>query len=238
MSLRTPRKILDSHNPVDVPSKKKTVPLQGKGASMTKCNTSLKSVEEAFESYKALETITLYDHYIRSYPELLKASDCLANCYEQESVPMIAHLAYGWMPTILNYSNNTCQEKNIFAVRGVDDYDKALKFFDEIECSPINNSWIGMSKTLHFLNPKMFPIWDSNIAEVFGVSSYKMKKKCVYKKHMEFVHSNKNECFVECLREAFKTKAGYEISEIRAVEFVLFVHGKSLKEQKMKNKKS
>ena len=84
-----------------------------------------------------------------------------------------------------------------------------------------------MSKTLHFLNPNLFPIWDSKVAKVLGVSPTKMGKKEVYLDYMNFTFSNMNKPFVGVVQEEFKSKTNYEISKVRAVEFTLFVMGEN-----------
>ena len=172
---------------------------------------------------RALPFIDLpkYHHYIRSYPELLKASKCLANEFKEKSVPMIAHLAYGWMPTILKYSWEIEQDSKIYEAVSAKTTTDGLNVVESIEHSPTNNAWVGMSKTLHFLNPEIFPILDSNVAKVLGVFS-SGNEKDTYKDYMDFVFSKMNESFVNEFRDGFYKKAGYKISKVRAVEFILF----------------
>ena len=47
--------------------------------------------------------------------------------------------------------------------------EKANDFIKGFKGEPINNSWVGLSKALHFINPEIFPIWDKNVAELFGI---------------------------------------------------------------------
>ena len=55
--------------------------------------------------------------------------------------------------------------KPIASIRGAKTNTAAYRFLQAIdEVAPINRSWVGTSKFLHFLNPEIFPIWDSRVA--------------------------------------------------------------------------
>ena len=182
--------------------------------------------ENVFENwYGALTFIDPSNNYIFSYPELLDASNCLVSKFGEKAVPMVAHLVYGWMPKILTYSREKYQDGKIFEATTVKTREEALKVVENIDYPPTNNAWVGMSKTLHFLNPKMFPIWDSKVAKVLHVSPTKMGKKEIYLDYMKFIFSQTNKEFVTVVCEEFRNKAGYDISKVRAVEFTLFVIG-------------
>ena len=176
---------------------------------------------------KSLSFIDLSNHYIFSYPELIQATDCLAKNFGERSVPMVAHLVYGWMPKILNYSRKNNQDWEIFQATLIENQNEALSVVENIQFPPTNNAWVGMSKTLHFLNPMMFPIWDSKVAKVLGVSATKMGKKDIYIDYMKFIFSNTDKHFVDVVREEFKNITNYEISKVRALEFILFVTGEN-----------
>ena len=174
-----------------------------------------------------LNNIEPSDRYIVSYPELLNASSCLAQNFGAKSVPMVAHLVYGWMPKVLSFSREPDQNSEIFKAVRAKTKTEALKVIQSIEFPPTNNAWVGMSKTLHFFNPSMFPIWDSKVAKVFGISAYKMSSKDIYLDYVEFIFSNTKEEFVSIIQSEFKDRVGYEVSEVRALEFTLFNLGKN-----------
>ena len=179
-----------------------------------------------FEKWsKALPLIDPTNHYIRSYPELIDASKCLVEEFGERAIPMVAYLVYGWMPKILSYSRDTYQDDRIYRGVFAKTEEDALQVLDSIEYPPTNNAWVGMSKTLHFLNPEIFPIWDSKVAKVFGIPTTQMGKKEVYKNYLSFVSQNVNSSFVDPVRTEFKNVTGYHITKVRAVEFVLFVMG-------------
>ena len=72
----------------------------------------------------------------------------------------LAHMAYGWMPTMI---------QNITIVHNFIEWKKQIDigFIDKPFLKEItkltNNSIVGASKLLHFLNPEMYPIYDSRV---------------------------------------------------------------------------
>jgi len=174
---------------------------------------------------RAKEFIDPSNRYIQSYPELLSATQCLVGNFREASIPMVAHLVYGWMPKILSYNRDINQDNSIFESVYAENLNDALAVVDSIEYPPTNNAWVGMSKTLHFLNPKLFPIWDSKVARVLGVSASKMSSRKIYRDYMVFIFSIIEQPFVERIQAEFVRRVGYEISKVRAAEFVLFVIG-------------
>ena len=183
---------------------------------------------KVFDNWESvLPAINSTDNYISSYPKLIEAAKCLNDNFGEKSVPMVAYLAYGWMPTILKYSGNIDKDRGIFKAATAKTEDEALEAIEKIQGSPTNNAWVGLSKTLHFFNPTIFPIWDSKVANALNLFSYdKIRGKDMYVKYMEFVSLNTGQRFVNIVREEFKAKAGYQISKVRAVEFTLFAIGK------------
>ena len=168
---------------------------------------------------------SLNAHYIASYPYLCEASAALMKAFGAQSVPMVAHLAYGWMPTILTYNHLAIYDDLIFEIALSPVICDAASMIEKIDKSPINNSWVGLSKTLHFMNPEVFPIWDSRIARILGISD--VSKKEAYLAYLHFCHHYKEAPFI---LEAIKNCDGwpdYEISAIRAFELLLFTASKT-----------
>ena len=186
------------------------------------------------------------NYYIPSYPYLLRSCEVL---YEQtktntetkdDAILAIAHIAYGWMPTVLK----TCELKKVQIAQHKKDQtildafgvscEQAKDFAAGFEKSPINNSWIGLSKVLHFINPKAFPIWDSNVARSFNIkiSTSIKKQKRDYLCYIEFCHSHLELPSVEMIQNYFSEHAKYEVSRIRALEYILFVSGKKINKSK------
>lgn len=86
------------------------------------------------------------------------------------------HVVYGWMPTIpdlqrvvdLNPTTRAAVLKTLDNARGWLALcpSDAARILLEVQ-NFTNNSLVGASKLLHFLNPQVFPIWDSRVAKRF-----------------------------------------------------------------------
>ena len=101
-----------------------------------------------------------------------------------------AYAVYGWMPTILkkepdaaelvkfarNWKNSTRKKDALGQLRKRPHITQA-----------VNGSTVGTSKFLHFVAPEIFPIWDSNIAFVFRITS-KINDPATYLDYCDAVH--------------------------------------------------
>lgn len=108
--------------------------------------------------------------YQYSYPYLInyfKDVDTL----KKEHLVIGAHAVYGWMPTILNlkkHKNGTKSSEinisnEIVLLNKAKNGERLIeRELDLLKCR-INNSMVGLSKLLHFINPEKYPILDSKI---------------------------------------------------------------------------
>jgi len=89
--------------------------------------------------------------------------------------------------------------------------------------SPINGSWVGFSQFLHFLNPATFPIWDSKIAELFGLNyPAQFNKAQVYREYAEYIHANLSTSPVKEASKLVEELKYYLPTDVRAAELLLF----------------
>ena len=122
-----------------------------------------------------LKTTSIETQYFDSYFEFLTFFHQIKT-FNYHSFTIGSYLIYGWMPTIPNI--NITQE-------AIDTLNKAkqedlLYYNDYLSLvKSINNSIVGASKILHFINPKQYPIFDSRIKNFFEKNSL---VKDVYKK--------------------------------------------------------
>lgn len=94
----------------------------------------------------------------------------------------------------------------------------------EILKKAINNSLVGLSKLLHFINPEIYAIWDSRIYRyltekktAYGIG--KVSLYLEYLKGLNKIASNKEYMkFHDKISKALE----YEISSNRAIELVMF----------------
>lgn len=171
---------------------------------------------------EAIECIDGSEQYIRTYPELLRSTAILAKEMGEDALPAIAHMAYGWMPTILKRFSDS-KPGIVGPVTECRSFEEASRLIQSLDDSPINNSWVGMSKVLHFINPDFFPIWDSRVARHFGLKyDYQINNRNHFLEYLTFVEENRKIDAVKRVQEAFVKETGYSVSDVRACEFILF----------------
>lgn len=102
---------------------------------------------------------------------------------DENDVIRLAMMAYGWMPTmnkgrmITSEIDLTSIKDLLIKIQNTTDLETAFKLVFENGKSTIddfikitNNSVVGLSKTLHILNPKIFPIVDKHLYN--GIKNY------------------------------------------------------------------
>ena len=163
-----------------------------------------------------------------------EGEECLA-----KAIAIIAHIAYGWMPKMLSTFKDKADEedkKEYMSIirRAVDITDEAdgkdlICCIGEGKKPPINNSWVGLSKVLHLINPCIFPIWDSRVAKKFKVSiSYSSNTaKDQYLRYFQFIHQYKKRDIVsEFINYLEKRECPpdrkIKFSRVRALEFLFY----------------
>lgn len=116
--------------------------------------------------------------YESTYPALLEAGKMCRENPNIINIKILALAVYGWMPCILghhgnmgyrigedNSDNNINRiDENIGNSVGKFCNSKEKKEDFERLKSFIDNSWVGLSKFLHFLRPDRYAIWDSNVS--------------------------------------------------------------------------
>lgn len=144
-----------------------------------------------------------------------------------------ATAVYGWMPTIIRGVDETkwgAAKDTLAAVTSAKSWDAAKKALTSRRATLqlINGSVVGTSKFLHFLNPAVMPIWDSNIGSAFGIKSrYNIAKPDTYLKYGDLLHSRLASDIT--YPPAFREFVGRDVSTLRELEFLLFFYGRSLR---------
>lgn len=174
-------------------------------------------------------TITQDDSYIVSYPHLLSYF-ASKQVFGPEDVVRGAHMAYGWMPTVLELYPLA---PNIDFQMGAKLLSKA-KSTGNLEdeelaqlASLINNSLVGASKLLHFVSPDHFPIWDSKIyAFVFNEKphNYRVSQVSKFRQYLGMLEPLRKNSRFPAFHSSVSRKVGYQVSELRALELVMFLN--------------
>jgi hypothetical protein len=176
----------------------------------------------------------LFKSYYKSYPEFLKYFNNLKGPLTIHNLIIGINFTYSWMPTIFKF--------------GSDRYDDALKILnnakngippDEGELNVLkkflNNSLVGTSKLLHFINPEEFAIWDSKVYYYLTGKKQTNKKigDCnIYLSYLllcsdltngkdyDFYHND------ICCKIGEEMEKGYMMTKLRTAELVMWKNGK------------
>lgn len=148
---------------------------------------------------------------------------------EEEHVAIAAHFVYGWMPTILTLDYSKMGE--VAASLNKIKNNEVLSFTElETVKACVNNSLVGASKLLHFVSPNRYSIWDSNIFRYFSDkrSTYGIDKVEHYLQYLEALKSFAETSAFQCLKPRIEALC-HPVSDLRAIEFVLFESVRLLK---------
>ena len=99
--------------------------------------------------------------YDLSYPEFLKYFDGVEPITKHHLIIAI-NFTYGWMPTAFKFKSEDFKEPLTIlnmAKKGIIPTVEQLEVLKGL----LNNSLVGTSKLLHFINPNRFAIWDSRV---------------------------------------------------------------------------
>lgn len=175
-----------------------------------------------------LDKIKELDSYALAYPHLLSYFQEKKKLRTEDIIRGMV-MVYGWMPTIptLHGSIKEFEEATEFLNRKR--HCRSSSDFEELENIKkiLNNSLVGASKILHFVNPEKYAIWDSKVAEVvFGkkLTQHQISKIENYKIYMALINDVENDHRCTKLVDKINKKLGYNVSTKRAIELVLFLN--------------
>ena len=136
-----------------------------------------------------------------------------------------AFMIYGWMPTILKNIDCTDIDKIVDLFNKAKSSDNILTEIEIENLKPFTNkSLVGLSKLLHFINPNVYPIWDSKICKYFFSNGFysKIGNISIY---LEYIDAIK-ETIKSGLPNEFnsiKKQLGYEVTDVRLIELAIFL---------------
>jgi hypothetical protein len=161
-----------------------------------------------------------------SYKEFVKYFKELKNINLHNLIIGI-NFTYGWMPTIFDFRSDSFDD-------AIDVLNKA-KLGKMIEVKDLvllkglfNNSLVGTSKILHFINPSKFAIWDSRVYRYLTGKEPNQNRigDCnLYLDYLIFcdnLNSNKN---FSVLQEIIEKKVGYKMTPMRVTELIMYSKG-------------
>ena len=144
------------------------------------------------------------ESYLLSYPYFLSYFKNLKSINLENLIIGIS-FTYSWMPTTLKTINLQNSKEIITLLNDV----KNGELIDEKQLTTLktafNNSLVGTSKLLHFINPEQYAIWDSRVFRFLNNSEphkYKLEKPKVYIEYLKLIEKLKNEKAFEAFFES------------------------------------
>lgn len=171
--------------------------------------------------YQADDSFTYtYFAFIRYFQQLVSI--------EPDNVIISAHFTYGWMPTMLKLKHRQLHHAADILTQvkqRKDITDDELTFL----ISLINNSLVGVSKLLHFIDPERYAIWDSRVAAYFdaSISSWRMHEPLTYRHYLASCSVIVKHRDFSPVHQSIMTKIGQPVSALRAIELVMYTNGTS-----------
>jgi len=161
-----------------------------------------------------------------SYPEFLKYFSDLKTITRHNLIIGI-NFTYGWMPTIFDFRS--------------DKFDKALDILNEAKNGNtpttdglillkglLNNSLVGTTKLLHFINPDNFSIWDSRVYRYLtGKEPHDNRiGNCnAYLDYLKFCEHLAKQKEFKALQKKIEMQIGYSMTPFRIAELVMYSNG-------------
>lgn len=180
--------------------------------------------------------------YSSAYASIRNHFRQFRNGISRDEAIVALHIVYAWMPQILRlakwrqYNFGQVQEQAVLVLLNDVLRVRTPKRLTAMDMSLLFrfccNSVPAASKLLHFLNPHVFPIWDSNVAAVFPLQSVgsdgcKYIGYCCEIDRWSRDTRVRKRCESLRRRHAFLTAA----SDIRIIELVLFASARPRDEE-------
>jgi len=166
------------------------------------------------------------DSYLLSYREILDYFNNI-NVITYHNFIISVNFAYGWMPRILKLH------------RPIDGFDQTISILNNVKNNNniinepdlnylkniINNSLVGTSKLLHFINPETYAIWDKKVFNFIHNSfNYnKLQKSRNYISYLQNCNEVANNVRFANIHLRINQKIGYEVTKYRAIEWVMYM---------------
>lgn len=163
------------------------------------------------------------DSYINVYTSLQSFTK-RQSIKDQTTFIGLAHMVYGWMPTILTFDSGREMAPELFDK--IEEGCLEADFLVELK-QIVNHSIVGTSKVLHFLNGEDYAIWDSRVyRSITGKKAYEYRVNSVevYIEYMNQMRKVAKELDREYVNQELVCK-GYctkDTSVLRMMELILF----------------
>lgn len=177
--------------------------------------------EQILDRADCLDDQSPEDTYHKSYIHFVNYFSG-RNVITEQDLIIGANFTYGWMPTMLNFKSNNFQP----AVAALNKAKGAHRISNEdliILKTLINNSLVGASKLLHFVNPNEYAIWDSRVCHFLTGKSYKVENTDLFWAYLDLCRRVACGPRFDRIHAAFINRIGYEVSPMRTLEQIMFI---------------
>lgn len=128
------------------------------------------------------------------------------------------------MPTILKFKTTEFEKAAEILQRARTEVIKVsdLTCLSEL----VNNSIVGTSKLLHFVNPELYAIWDSRVARYFfgrPCWQYQVDDLATYRSYLGAVAGAVASPLFGPVHTSMCSKVRYPVTKVRAAELVMFM---------------
>ncbi|MGP1992944.1 hypothetical protein D9V96_013770 [Zobellia laminariae] len=173
----------------------------------------------------------VFDSYVyeRTYFEILSFFQDVRILQESHLI-LFAQIIYGSMPTMVNINLKNTDRLLTILSKARDGVEVNLEEIRAIK-EYINNSLVGTSKLLHFLNPTMYAIWDSRIHRYITgkTTSYGIGDVQTYISYLERIRNISSQDGYNKLHQKIAKHFDYEIQPSRVMEIIMFQTDKQMK---------
>jgi len=168
------------------------------------------------------------DSYISTYPEFIKYFQQIDGEINRHHLFISSHFVYGWMPTIINL--DTSEIDHVLRLLNEVKSGKVLTINElDIIKKSINNSMVGASKLLHFINPKEYAIWDSRVVKYItnNKSNYGIENSRNYRDYLDWITDIIKVNEFSAIQSTIEGLIKYPITPMRTIELIMFLTDKN-----------
>ena len=161
-----------------------------------------------------------------SYPEFLKYFKTLDEITKHNLVIGI-NFVYGWMPTIFDFRSDNFDE----AIKILNLAKNGTELITEDDLTLLkglfNNSLVGSTKLLHFINPDKYAIWDSRVYRYLtNKNNYNQIENCNnYLDYLTFCQELIALEGFSSLKNQIEKRVGYSMTPFRIVDLIMYLNG-------------
>lgn len=161
--------------------------------------------------------------YLISYPHFIQYFNNVKTITFHELTIGI-NFTYGWMPTIFDYRSD-----QFTVVLNILNRHKSGTIPNDNEMNILrnnfNNSIVGTSKLLHFINPNLMPIWDSRVYKYLteeNAHGYRVDNISNLRQYIAFCNILICDPRFNQAKSRIENIVGYSMSPMRITDLVMY----------------